>query len=71
VGAVVTLREALVPVVLGDRELLRAAIERAWTQGRGKAYADVDQVRDEIREALAAYQAERAEIDAEIAADGA
>lgn len=52
---------ALVPVVLGNRELLRAAIVRAWgdTGSRGA---------DEICDAVNVYQAERAEIDAEIAA---
>lgn len=51
---------ALVPVVLGDRALFAYALQNAWRVRDGAA--------DQICEALAAYQAERAEIDAEIAA---
>jgi hypothetical protein len=51
------LLDALVPLLF-DREMLRNALEWAWTSRA-----------DEIREALTAYQVERAEIDAEAAAD--
>ena len=50
---------ALVPVVLGNWHLTSLAIESAWRTSPQRA--------DMIREALAAYQVERAEIDAEVA----
>lgn len=62
-----TILVALMPALLGDRELLRAAITRAWTHGRGPAYAEVDDVRAEISETIATYQAERRRIDEAIA----
>ena len=62
---------ALAPVLLGDRALLTAAIIRVWEGGAwrpidGGMRQDGLPRPDEIREVLAAYQTERAEIDAEI-----
>ena len=51
--------ELLVPIVLGRRGRLKAAIETAWWSSN-----------DEIIAAIAEYQAERAAIDAEAAGDG-
>jgi hypothetical protein len=56
--------EKLTPVLLGDRELLRAAIVYAWSH-TPQLY---DGRADEIRAALTEYQVERAEIDAEASA---
>jgi len=50
--------ELLVPIVV-DRNLLREACIRAWNLGCA----------DHVRAALTEYQAERARIDAEAAAD--
>lgn len=55
--------DALVPVLLDDRARLASAIERAWRDG--------PTAQDEIRQAITSYQVDRAEIDAQIAAEDA
>lgn len=51
--------ETLAPILLSSGRLLDAAIVAAWRAGRA----------DRIRQALTTYQVQRADLDAEIAAD--
>lgn len=54
--------DKLAPVLLGSPRALALAIRRIWQMRDAPG-------RNEIREALAEYQADRERIDAEIAAD--